>query len=124
MFFSNEIIQDSKMKELIERTRKKVDPSQAPRMAVQNLRSVVGVFNYMQEPEVAQIFKDKEIRIGTVIDGIERDLPQTPRQITGRGAKTFTPWQTLGLGVWWDTYMYEVFATVRDKGISFMDDNT
>ncbi|KAF2627798.1 hypothetical protein BU25DRAFT_458205 [Macroventuria anomochaeta] len=95
------------MKEIIERTRIKGYPSQAPRMAVQNLRSVVGVFKYMQEPEVAQIFKDEKIRIGTVIDGIDRDLPQLP---------------TLGLGARWDTYMDEVFATARDKGISFMDD--
>jgi hypothetical protein len=125
MFSSSAIIKDDTMLELIERRRDKVLPERAPRMAIQSLRSVVGVFKYMQEPEVARIFRDEKVRIGAMIDGIDRTLPQNPRQIDGRpgGLRTFTPWQTLGLGAKWDTYMNDVFATARDKGISFLDDN-
>jgi hypothetical protein len=93
------------------------------RTAIQNVRSVVGVFKYMQETDVAKIFKDEKIGMGAIIGGIDRILPQTPRQIVRKNPRTFAPWQTLGLETMWGDYMDQVFKTAKDKGTSFVDDN-
>jgi hypothetical protein len=122
MFSGIAIRTEENMKELIERTKPNVDKQNLPRMAIQNLRSV-GVFKYMQLTKVAKIFKDEKIRMGAIIDGIDRVLPQTPRRIVRGDARTFAPWQTLGLGTMWNDYMDGVFTTAKDKGTSFMDDN-
>ena len=106
------------------RDGKEIEPSQQRREALQRVRSAVGVFKYMQEPRIKEIFKKEKIRMGAVIDGIDRTLPQYPRTV-GRGtaARTFTPWQTQGLGTRWDTYMDEVFETAKKKGTKFVKDN-
>jgi hypothetical protein len=52
------------------------------------IRSVIGVFKYMQEPEIAKIFKDAKVGIGIVIDGIDKNLPKTPR---GEDGITYVP---------------------------------
>lgn len=91
-----------------------------PRDAIYRIRCVIGVFKYMQEPEIAKIFKDEKIRIGIVIDGIDKNLPKTPRIENG---VTYTPWKTLGLGAKWDTYMDEVFKTAKTKGTKFVEEN-
>jgi hypothetical protein len=123
MFSDNAILEDNKMQELIKRTRNGVLPQNSPRMAIQHVRTVVGVFKYMQEPVIAKIFKDEKVRMGAMIDGIDKVLPQTPRQILTKDRRTFAPWQTLGLGTMWDDYMDEVFKTAKDKGTSFVEDN-
>ncbi|KAH4663962.1 hypothetical protein HBH70_213330 [Parastagonospora nodorum] len=92
----------------------------SPREAIYRIRSVIGVFKYMQEPEIAKIFKDEKIRIGIVIDGIDKNLPKTPRVEDGI---TYVPWTTLGLGVKWDNYMDEVFKNAKGKGTKFIEDN-
>lgn len=106
-------------------TRKKngTQPQDAPRIAIQYLRSVVGVFHYMQDEKVAQIFKDQKVRIGTVIDGIDNSLAATPKKITKKTTRTFEPWTPLGLGEKWDDYMDGVFTQAKDKGIKFVEDN-
>ncbi|EAT80133.1 hypothetical protein SNOG_12320 [Parastagonospora nodorum SN15] len=67
----------------------------SPREAIYRIRSVIGVFKYMQEPEIAKIFKDEKVGIGIAIDGIDKNLPKTPR---GEDGITYVPWTTLGLG--------------------------
>jgi len=120
MFSSREIIKAKTMKDNIERTRPNVDASNAPRMAIQSIRSVIGVFKYMQEPKVAEIFKAEKKRIGAVIEGIDKNLPKTPRMVSDR---TYKPWKTLGLGAKWDSYMDEVFLNASTKGTKFVNDN-
>ena len=73
MFSNNDIYVDDKMNKLILRTKPNTPPENAPRIAIQNLRAVVGVFKYMQEPKIEAIFKKEKIRMGAVIDGIDTD---------------------------------------------------
>lgn len=123
MFSNGVIYKDTKIKELIFRTRTDVLADQAPRIAIQNLRAVVGVFKYMQEPKIAAIFKKEKIRMGAVIDGIDRELPNHPIEIKKPPARIFTPWQTLGLGAEWDTYMDATFAEAKNKATTLMEVN-
>jgi hypothetical protein len=124
MFSSIAIHTPEKMKALIERTNTEVSAAEAPRKAIYYMRGVMGVFKYMQDSDVRRIFRDEKIRIGAVLDGIDKSLPQTPRVVSSpRGARTFTPWQTLGLGAKWDDYMNAVFKTAKDKGLRFIEEN-
>ena len=124
MFSNNDIYVDDKMNKLILRTKPNTPPENAPRIAIQNLRAVVGVFKYMQEPKIEAIFKKEKIRMGAVIDGIDTELPNYPIQIVG-GSKprTFAPWTPLGLGAKWDTYMDETFETAKKKATDLMKVN-
>jgi hypothetical protein len=124
MFSSNEIYTAKKMKALIERTNTDFSAAEAPRRAIYYMRGVMGVFKYMQDSDVRRIFRDEKIRIGAVIDGIDKSLHQTPRVVSSpRGARTFTPWKKLGLGAKWDEYMNDVFKKAKDKGLKFIEDN-
>ncbi|PVH90436.1 hypothetical protein DM02DRAFT_22311 [Periconia macrospinosa] len=120
MFGSDPIYNDDNMEKYIKRTMKGVQPQDSPREAIHRIRSVVGAFRYTQEKEVAKIFKDEKVRIGIVIDGIDKNLPKTPRMA---GTTKYTPWKTLGLGAKWDVYMDGVFKTAKDKGAKFVEDN-
>lgn len=111
------------MQELISRTRPKVPVQNAPRIAIQYLRNVVGVFKYMQEPKIEAIFVKEKKRMRDVIDGIDKTLPNHPVQITRGSTRTYAPWQPQGLGVRWDTYMDGVFETAKKKGTDFVKDN-
>lgn len=116
------IYKPEKMAELIEWSKppKKGNKVQDTREAIQRIRSVIGVFLYMKEPEIAKIFKEEKERIGKVLDAIDKELPKTPRI---KGKVTFTPWKPLGLGDRWDKYMDKVFKTAKDKGTEFVETN-
>jgi hypothetical protein len=114
------IYSDNDMEQYIKRTKKGLQPQDSPRAAIQRIRSIVGVFRYMQEPEIAKIFKDEKVRIGIVIDGIDKNVPKTPRI---EGSTTYAPWKTQGLGARWDTYMDKTFNLAKDKGTRFVEDN-
>jgi hypothetical protein len=107
------------MKKYIQRKMKGPAVDQ-PRKAIQRIKAVIGVFIYMQETRVNAIFKAEKVRIGSVLDGIDKNLPKTPRI---EGNKQFTPWKTLGLGAKWDKYMDDVFKTAKNKGTKFVEDN-
>ena len=117
------------MKDLILGTYKKngkviIAEANQPREAIQRMRSVVGVFKYMQEPRIETIFKDEKVRIGAVIDGIDQTLPNYPRTVgKDKELRTFTPWDPQGLGRKWDTYMDKVFETAKGKGTRFIVKN-
>ena len=64
----------------------------APRIAIQYLRNVVGVFKYMQEPKIEAIFVKEKKRMRDVIDGIDKTLPNHPVQITRGSTRTYAPW--------------------------------
>lgn len=123
MFSTIDIYTNVDMVKLIERKEQGKKPQDAPRESIQRIRSVIGVFHYMQEKEVAKIFKDEKVRIGMVIDGIDKSLAKTPRQVTRGNKRTFAPWTPLDLGPKWDAYMDDVFKAAKDKGTKFVEDN-
>jgi hypothetical protein len=102
MFFSgNAIITDDKMMGHIKRTEPRYLGLNGPNKAIVDLRSVVDVFSHMQEPETARIFKNEKIRIGSIIDGIDKTLGRFPREPRLKGSivlGTYAPWQPLHLG--------------------------
>ncbi|KAF1840458.1 uncharacterized protein K460DRAFT_296911 [Cucurbitaria berberidis CBS 394.84] len=118
MFGTEPIYNDDDMEKYIKRTVKNVQPQDSPRVAIQRIRSVVGAFKYMQEKEVVKIFKDEKVRIGVVIDGIDKNLPKTPRV---SGTKKYTPWKTLGLGAKWDRLKDE-YTSQKAKDAAKDDD--
>lgn len=129
MFSGNQIFDDDETRKLIDRTapltkrRANLTPRDLPFVAIQRLRAVLGVFKYMQDGPVAKIFRDEKTRIGAVLEGIDNNLSNYPIFITSRNSRTFAPWQPVGLGPKWDTYMDSVFQRAKDKGITFMDVN-
>jgi hypothetical protein len=114
---------DKKMQQLISRTTPKTPVQNAPRIAIQYLRNVVGVFKCMQEPKIEAIFVKEKQRMRHVIDGIDKTLPNHPVQITRGNTRTYAPWQPQDLGVRWDTFMDGVFETAKNKGTDFVKDN-
>jgi hypothetical protein len=122
----NQIYDDGSMLKFIQRTDPGFPGPTGPHKAITIIRSVVGVFNYMQEPEIKQIFVNEKTRIGSVIDGIDKNLAKTPRKVKighSNDYRTFAPWQPLSLGKKWDAYMDDVFKVAKDKGTKFVEDN-
>lgn len=74
----------------------------------------------MQEEDIKNIFVAEKTRIGAVLDGIDKSLPNHPRVI---GTKTFTPWKTQDMGAKWTKYMDGVFENAKKKGAKFVDEN-
>lgn len=99
------------------------DSDAQSRLAVQYLRAVIGVFKYMQEDEVAEIFAKEKNRMGDIIGYLDKEVAKIPRQVVNQyGIKvTYKPWVEDGLKIKWHKYMDEVFERAKDKGETFMN---
>ncbi|KAF2993224.1 hypothetical protein E8E13_001126 [Curvularia kusanoi] len=99
-----------------------------PRQAILRLRNVLGVRKYLDQAKVRTSMRDVKTRLQTRFDALETALalpanrrvipPATGRRpVTGR---TFDPWQPLGLGGLWHTYMNALWAEAKQKHEGFL----
>jgi hypothetical protein len=116
-----QIYDDEDMKKYITRKMPKTSDVDAANKAITRIRSVIGAFHYLKEKEIADILKKEKVRVGLVLDGIDKELPKNPRKDGNNAA--YKPWKTLGLGAKWNTYMDGVYKTAKDKGTKFVDEN-
>lgn len=111
------------------------EPHEQPRTALQRLRAVVGVYLYMKEKKVNDIFIDQVNRIGAQLEHIENALAKSPRTVERETAEpdennvyqkrtvTFNKWTPLKLKEKWFAYMDSVYENANKKGQDFMKDN-
>lgn len=96
---------------------KKGQPHEQPRVAIQRMRDVVGVYLYMKEKNVSQIFIDQVDRIDAQIENIENALEKSPRTAVRKSNEpkpdgkfekrtvTFNKWVPQKLKEKWLAYM-------------------
>jgi hypothetical protein len=130
-FFSTSVLYDDK-----DKTEKKIRKpgmislvNEEPRQAIIRLRNVLGVRKYLDQAKVRTAMRDVKLRLQTRFDDLETALalPANTRVITGStvtrrpvNGRTFDPWQPVGLGGLWHTYMNALWAEAKLKHESFL----
>ncbi|USP75705.1 hypothetical protein yc1106_02979 [Curvularia clavata] len=99
---------------------KNVNEFDQARVAVRRMRFVVGIFIYMQDPTVADIFAKEKKRKGKIIGHIGKELPNTPKKV---GKDSYTAWQPQDLEKRWDEYMDDVFDKAKSTAVESMNLN-
>ena len=147
MFSTSQIYNEKDMKDIIKgestakRSGKKKGqskfgkPHEQPRVAVQRLRAVIGVYLYMKETKINDIFSAQVDRIGIQLENIENSLMKSPRTMEKDASEpddqnmyrtrivTFAKWVPQDLKGKWFDYMDNVYENANKKGQAFMKDN-
>ncbi|KAH7079796.1 hypothetical protein FB567DRAFT_129220 [Paraphoma chrysanthemicola] len=124
------IFNDKTMDALIKRThvekKKRTQPHDQPRVALQRMRAVVGAYLYFTDDRVNKIFVDQVDRIGNRLELLEAALSKNPRAAQRENPQRivmYNSWKPLKLKEKWYTYMDDVYETANNKGTKFMKDN-
>ena len=87
------------------------------KVALIKLKSLLGARKYMRARKVSDIFKKQMESIGEMLDAIETELANNPRQ----GRKTYHPWVKQDLQKEWTIYMNERFQIAKTRTHNDMD---
>jgi hypothetical protein len=108
------------------KTQSKDAPSDQAITLIKYVREMIGVFIYMQEDDVAEIFAIEKHRMGAIIGAIDKELHKTPRKKldpTTNKLITYNSWQEQGLGDRWNSYMDDSFERAKKRGTDYVKVN-
>ncbi|KAK3213654.1 hypothetical protein GRF29_28g548960 [Pseudopithomyces chartarum] len=83
------------------------DMVESSKVALLKLKTLLGARKYMRTKKISDIFKIQMEEIGNMLDSIETELTNNPRQ----GRKTYAPWIRQDLQRHWIDYMNERYIT-------------
>lgn len=93
------------------------DMVESSKVALLKLKTLLGARKYMRTKKISDIFKIQMEEIGNMLDAIETELTNNPRQ----GRKTYAPWIRQDLQRHWIDYMNERFAIAKRRTHNDMD---
>jgi hypothetical protein len=88
------------------------------RQAYLKLKFVYGARKYLQNNEIEAIFKKQVERMGTVLDLLDTEMENQPKE-TKNGLQD--AWKRQGLKALWIEYMNEKFKTAKSRSVNDMD---
>ncbi|OAG02084.1 uncharacterized protein CC84DRAFT_1252184 [Paraphaeosphaeria sporulosa] len=88
------------------------------RAAYLQLKWIYGARRYLKHPDIKKIFKIQKERIGGVLDALDTEMENHPKE-TKKG--TQDAWKRQGLKKLWDEYMDMRFEMAKERSVNDMD---
>jgi hypothetical protein len=111
IFGKNRIIGDIQGKG--RKGKKKIDINTA-KMALLDLKNLMGARKYMNSLEIQGVLKKQKVRLGDIISKLDAEMANHPRA-------SFDAWKPQQLGSLWNIYMDEKFAEAKRRTNQDMD---